>query len=54
MSCSCVFCCSSGWIADAVRLYESGIYPGTPPYERRKIEIAFWSRRWARRARGED
>lgn len=53
MTCSCVFCRSSGWLASAVRQYEAGIYPGTPPYEWRKSEIAFYSRRFARRARGE-
>jgi alkanesulfonate monooxygenase SsuD/methylene tetrahydromethanopterin reductase-like flavin-dependent oxidoreductase (luciferase family) len=54
MTCSCIFCSSSGEVAQAVARYQAGIYPGTAPYEQRKTEIRFWSRRFARRARGED
>lgn len=49
--CRCILCQSSGWVAGAVRRYESGIYPGTPPYEWRKSKIRFQSMRWSERAR---
>lgn len=54
MSCSCIFCRCSGDMARAVVRYQAGVYPGTRPYERRKSMIRFMSRRFARRARGED